>query len=177
MPTLRSGTVTTATGPVRTDPTECPSINELLPIVDRESAAEPAGEGLRWEIAFVRFQAPQFGASHFRHINWTWWLRFRVPDGATVATMKARAKEIVRAMYAPPMEYQRSCDFCTHTGATGHRYYYEIPDRSFLMVEIMPDNMHTSDDDYDAAIGPEMTIAACKRMKAARDARRAQTQE
>ena len=45
------------------------------------------------------------------------------------------------------------------------------------MVAIMPPDMHTSDDDYDAAIGPKMTIAACKRMKAARDARRAQTQK
>ena len=177
MPTLRSGTVTTVTGPVRSDPTECPPLHELIPTVDRESAAEPAGDGLHWEIAVVRFQAPEFGGDHFQHVNFTWWLRFRVPDEATVASMEARAKEIVRAMYSPPMEYQRSCDFCTRTDATGHRYYYEIPDRSFLMVAIMPPDMHTSDDDYDAAIGPKMTIAACKRMKAARDARRAQTQK
>jgi len=176
MPELRSGTVTSldpvADDPVA-DPTVCPTLAELIPVVDRASAAEPAGEGLEWLVACVKFKAAEFGKPHADLRTWAWWLRFRAPLGQQLKLSQERAKEIVRSQYSPPMSHQRHCDFCTSKGALAD-YHYTIHDDNFVAVEIMPTSMHTSDDDYDAKIGPELTIAACARMKVARGAQRSQ---
>jgi hypothetical protein len=179
MPTLRSGTTTTDADPTTkttTDQTFCPVIDVLIPTVDRESAGEPAGKGKDWVIACVVFNAQEFGKDQTQLFKWTWWLRFRADDHMTYDELALRAKEITRLQYSPPMSsHQRQCDFCSYYSAENKKtYHYYIPDDNFISVAIMPFDMHTSDDDYDAEIGPEMTIAACTRMKAARDARQKQ---
>lgn len=175
MPTLRSGTTTDADPTTKTtaDQTFCPAIDVLFPTVDRQSAREPTGEGKNWVIAYVVFKAPEFGKDHTQLLQWVWWLRFRAYDNMTNNELRVRAKEITRLQYSPPMSsHQRQCDFCSYYDADNNKtYHYYITDDNFISVGIMPYDMHTSDDDYDAEIGPEMTIAACARMKAARDVR------
>ena len=175
MPTLRSGNATTPEAPAVSNApaVAAPTLLDLVPVVDRESAAEPAPEGEEWTIAFVRFKVPEFGKSHDRTVTWTWWIRFRTPIEWKTQKLQARAKKIVRAMYSPPAAHQRTCDFCTSPdGQT-----YNIADDDFKIIEIMPCNMHTSDDDYDAHVSPKLLIKACTIMKAARDAKKTKIQK
>jgi hypothetical protein len=125
MPELRSGAGTSPDSATVDNPTRCPSIAELMPILDRPSAAEPAGEGKEWVIACVKFIAPEFWKTDGRECTWCWWLRYRALSNATSAAMRERAKVIVWAQYAPPLGHQESCDLC-HAPNGGPRFV--IPD-------------------------------------------------
>ena len=138
-----------------------------------ESASAPLPEHMQWSVVHVVFRAPEFGKDHETTCVWDWWVRFRSHVSATHTAVQARAREIVRAQYAPPVDHQESCDFCRKT-LPDCEFFYEIKEDDFITVSEMPINMATSDDDHGAEHGPALTTAKCGRMKAARDAARLQ---
>jgi hypothetical protein len=163
MPALRSGKVTSP------DPDVI--IADLLHVPDRESAAETLPEGQEWVIVCVKFRAPEFGKPHTRKSTWTWWVRFRASSEAKACELEHRAMEVVTAQYAPPIEYQKTCDLCQQYDTITGRHTYYVPE--WLDIQIMPRDMETSDDDYEAKIGPERTIAACEVLKTQRSVKEA----
>ena len=124
------------------------------------------GTGWTWEVVFVEFVAREFGKADGRRRKWGWWIRFRLGRGLGRAQVHARAKEIVRALYSPPKSYQDRCSLCQDSVAlTGTDY--TLKDEDFTVIAWQPSDMHTSDDDYDAAAGPTLMIATCALIKKA----------